>query len=230
MAIGAHPDDPEIGCGGTLAKYIREGHTAVVAYVTDGCAGHAHISPEELREIRRAEAEKACAVIGAKMMWFGLPDEFVFDDEPTRRLFIDRIRQARPDVIITHAPEDYHHDHRWVSQLVFSSSFIATLPNVATEHPPLEKLPALFYMDTLAGKNFLPTEYVDITQDMETKRRMLSQHRSQIQWLRDHDGIDLLEFVEVMARCRGLQCGVRYAEGFRSESVWGRVTPQRLLP
>ena len=85
-------------------------------------------------------------------------------------------------------------------------------------------------MDTIAGKGFHPTEYVDITAVMETKRHMLACHHSQLVWLKDHDNIDVMEFMDVVARTRGFQCNVPYAEGFRSADVWPRTPPKRLLP
>ena len=230
MAIGAHPDDIEICCSGTLAKFSQKDHEIIMAYVTDGGAGHKTIPPDEMREIRRNEAQAACAVIGADMLWFGLPDEFVFDDLETRLLFVDKIREARPEVIITHGAADYHHDHRAVHNMVLGASFIATLTNVRTKHPEIPSLPKLFYMDTLAGTNFIPEEYVDISEQFHIKKEMLSKHQSQLKWLKDHDNIDILEFIEVMARSRGLQCGVNYAEGFCRERVWGRMEAERILP
>lgn len=230
MAIGAHPDDIEICCSGTLAKYSQEDHEIIMAYVTDGGAGHKTILPEEMREIRKNEAKEACAVIGANMLWFGIPDEFVFDNLETRMLFVDKIRQGCPDVIITHGPADYHHDHRAVHNLVLGTSFIATLKNVPTKHQEIPALPKLLYMDTLAGTNFIPEEYVDVSEQFNIKREMLSKHQSQLKWLKDHDNIDIIEFIEVMAKSRGLQCGVKYAEGFCRERVWGRMDVDRILP
>ena len=85
-------------------------------------------------------------------------------------------------------------------------------------------------MDTLAGMGFLPGEYVDISATFKQKLAMLKLHQSQLQWLKEHDDTDILEFVETTARFRGLQCGVRYAEGFRQYEAWGRKVPMRLLP
>ena len=85
-------------------------------------------------------------------------------------------------------------------------------------------------MDTLAGVGFTPEEYVDITDTIDIKIRMLECHESQMTWMREHDKIDMAEFVTSVARFRGLQCGVRYAEGFRRLRVYPRMTPDRLLP
>ena len=88
----------------------------------------------------------------------------------------------------------------------------------------------IYYMDNLAGMNFEPTEFVDISDELETKIQMLECHESQLKWMRDHDNIDFAEFVTTCSRFRGLQCGVRYAEAFRQELVWPKATTRRLLP
>lgn len=230
LAIGAHPDDLEILCGGTLARCARRGDDVTMLIMTDGSAGHAQIPAAELAVIREREARAAAAVIGAEIVWLGLPDEFVFNDEPTRRRLLDAIRAARPDLILTHAAVDYHPDHVATHRAVFDTSFIVGLPNVVTPSPPHPGVPPLFYFDTLAGVGFLPTEYVDVTETFDVKQEMLRQHASQVEWLLHHDGIDILAFMKTVARFRGLQCGVTYAEGLAAAHVWPRVQPRRLLP
>jgi LmbE family N-acetylglucosaminyl deacetylase len=198
--------------------------------MSDGSAGHAQIAAPELAAIREREARAAAAVIGAELVWLGLPDEFVFNDEPTRRRLLDAIRAARPDLILTHAPVDYHPDHVATHRAVFDASFVMGLPNVQTPSPPHPGVAPLFYFDTLAGQGFLPTEYVDISETFAVKREMLRQHASQVEWLQYHDGIDIVAFMETVARFRGLQCGAEYAEGFQHADVWPRVRTARLLP
>jgi len=151
-------------------------------------------------------------------------------DAATRRIVIDLVRRAKPDVVITHSPDDYVSDHTATSRLVCDASFYASAPLVKTDRPCHSKIPPVFFMDTVAGVNFLPTEYVDISDTFAEKREMILQHRSQFDWLSGHDHIDMVELAEVSARSRGLQCGVRYAEAFRPYQVWGRQQPRRLLP
>jgi len=230
LAIGAHPDDLEILCGGTLARFAGRGDPVTMLVMSDGSAGHAQIAAPELAAIREREARAAAAVIGAELVWLGLPDEFVFNDEPTRRRLLDAIRAARPDLILTHAPVDYHPDHVATHRAVFDASFVMGLPNVQTPSPPHPGVAPLFYFDTLAGQGFLPTEYVDISETFAVKREMLRQHASQVEWLQYHDGIDIVAFMETVARFRGLQCGAEYAEGFQHADVWPRVRTARLLP
>lgn len=230
LAIGAHPDDLEILCGGTLARFAQRGDRVTMLIMSDGSAGHAEIPASELASIREREARAAAAVIGAELVWLGLRDEFVFNDEPTRVRLLNAIRGAQPDLILTHARDDYHPDHVATLTAVFDASFIMGLPNVRTDNPAHSGVAPLFTFDTLAGHNFLPEEYVDITTTWETKRAMLAEHGTQVDWLKHHDGIDIFTFMETVARFRGLQCGVEFAEGFRRVLVWPRVRPARLLP
>ena len=119
-------------------------------------------------------------------------------------------------------------DHREVSKLVFDASFAASVPHYGA--PGKSAVVPLFYMDNLAGMNFTPTEYVDITDEIDLKIEMLECHESQLKWMRDHDGIDFAEFVRSCSRLRGIQCNAGYAEGFTQELSWPKVVARRLLP
>jgi len=230
LAVGAHPDDIEILCAGTLAKFAALGHQVVMAYATNGNMGHMFIPPDELAEIRRKEATNSAAVIGAEMIWMNIDDQLIVDDLPTRMKFIEMVRQARPDLVITHSPNDYIMDHRRTGSLVFEATFMAGLPNLKTQSPAHPGVSPLYYMDSLAGIGFLPTEWVDISDHFDAKIKMLSQHQSQVKWLKDHDNIDIIEFVTTAARYRGIQVGTQYAEGFVRVNQWPRASAQRLLP
>ena len=231
LAIGCHPDDIEVSCAGTLAKYVSQGHKVIMCHITNGNMGHREIMPKELREIRAKEAKNSANIIGAELITTDIDDLMVYEGQKEQRdKVVDVIRYANPDLIITHSVTDYMPDHVAVSKLVFDASFTATLPNYETEYPYYEKLTPIYYMDTLAGLNFTPTEYVDITDTMEKKLEMLECHISQMKWMRDHDNIDFAEFVTTCARYRGLQCGVQYAESFTQCFVWPKVKPHRMLP
>ena len=121
-------------------------------------------------------------------------------------------------------------DHTAVSRLVFDASFAATLPNYKTKTGSPAKLVPIYYMDTLAGVNFVPTEFVDITDYIDLKIKMLECHESQLVWMREHDGIDFADMVRTCSRYRGYQCGAGYAEGFRTCNVYLKGTTKRLLP
>jgi len=232
LAIGCHPDDLEIGCSGTLARYAAQGHNVVMCHVANGNMGHAVIMPDELRIIRTKEAEDAGKLIGAsEIINLDVNDlEIDSNNKDTVKKVIDLIRYVKPGLIITHSPEDYMKDHLEVSKLVFDASFSSSVPHMFTAHSAYSCIAPIFYMDTLAGVNFLPTEYVDISDTIETKINAVNCHQSQVKWMKDHDKIDFLDFVRTVSKFRGLQCGAAFAEGFRSCTTWPRLSPKRLLP
>jgi len=232
LAIGCHPDDLEIGCGGTLALYAKNGHNVYMCHVANGDKGHAVILPEELGILRTAEAEASGAVLGAiKVFNLNVPDLMVDShNENQVNAVVEVIRAAQADVIITHSPDDYMRDHVETSLLVFNASFSASIPHYDTTSKPHPKIAPLYYMDTLAGVGFLPEEYTDITETIEIKLDALEKHETQMKWMRVHDGIDFSDFVRTVSKFRGLQSGVKYAEGFRLCKGWPRLVTKRLLP
>ena len=232
LCVAAHPDDIEILCAGTLIKYARAGHSVTMAVFTTGNMGDIHIKPLDLAVIREKETRAAAALIGAKVIWPLVDDELVFPNETQRHIMIDVLREADPDVIITHSPNDYHPDHRYVSQLVFDSYFQKGLPFM-----PNQSLPAcrfgqaqLYYMDNLGGIDFLPTEYVDVSDTFEMKKQMLSCHESQVLAMKELANTDMLEMIEVQARFRGFGAGCRFAEGFTRLDAYQRGLTKRVLP
>ena len=229
LAVGAHPDDLELLCAGTLAKYVQQGHQVSMAVALNGDAGSMTLAKEEISAVRKAEAEAAASLIGADFIWMGYPDGFLFSREDTRLAFINLMRRARPDVVITHAPTDYHPDHRTTGGICWDTRIMTTIPNIKTEYPVCEKIPEVFYMDTVAGINFQPEHYVDISDSMEVKRQMLACHKSQAGWMRAQYGTDF-GFMECVARFRGLQCGAQYAECFQTSPTWPRWYKPSLLP
>lgn len=231
LAIGAHPDDLEILCGGTLARFVQEGHGVVMCNATLGDRGSFEHTSEEIARIRLAEARAAAAIAGAEHTTLGFSDADVHAaDREQVRAVVDLVRETRPDLILTHAPNDYMADHNEVSKLVFGASFHATLPLLDTARPHHDKVTPLYFMDTVMGLGFQPAEYVDVTSTFDLKVQMLEAHRSQLTWLRDHDGVDVVEQMRTMTKFRGQQCGAGYAEGFVPCLTWLRGTTRRLLP
>ncbi len=231
LAVGCHPDDLEILLGGTLARYAREGHEVTMAHVTNGDLGHKSIPSKELAGIREREAIAAAGVIGAKSMTLGVGDASVYSEDPELRLrMVELIRAADPDVIITHSPDDYHPDHVATSRLVIDASFLATIPQISSEHEALTAVLPVYFTDTLAGFAFEPEEYVDITDEIDPKETMIRAHQSQLTWMEEHDATDIISMARKVAAFRGVQCGVEFAEGFRRYRAWPRITASRLLP
>lgn len=231
LAIGCHPDDVEIACAGTLIKCVKRGDKVITCHLSTGNLGHVIIPPDELTVIRREEARKAGALAGIEVISTGFNDLDMFsDNKKSRDAVVDVIKYADPDFIITHNPDDYMPDHVAASKLVFDASFAATLPNYRSKEPNPAKLVPIYYMDTLAGVNFVPDEFVDISEEIDLKLKMLECHESQIKWMRDHDGIDFPDMVKTCSRYRGYQCGAGYAEGYKMCKAYLKGTTKRLLP
>jgi len=232
LAVGCHPDDLEISCYGALAKYRAQGHDVAVCHIANGNLGHAVIMPDELREIRFKEAEAAAKVIGATHYSIDVDDLYVTAENDTLiKKLAAVVREVKPDVVITHWEKDYMNDHMQTYYATFRATFAASCPHydleATTSSVPISPI---YHMDTVSGAGFLPTEYVDISDVIDLKLEALSCHKSQLQWMLDHDGIDFLDFVRTCSKVRGYQCGVKYAEGYRLSQNYLRMVPRRLLP
>ncbi|MFB3902447.1 MAG: PIG-L deacetylase family protein [Acidobacteriota bacterium] len=232
LAIGAHPDDIEINCAGTLARFAEEGHEVTIAVFTSGNMGDLEVPPEQLAATRKKEAQSSASIIGAKLLWPAITDECVFPDAEQRSIMIDLLREADPDLIITHSPNDYHPDHCYVSQLVFDSYFQKGLPHIPNQKQPACRFgqAQIYHMDNLGGINFLPAEYVDITSVFEIKKQMLNCHQSQVKPMKELAKTDMLEMIEVQGRFRGFAAGCQIAEGFRRVEAYQRGLSRRILP
>ncbi len=230
LAVGAHPDDLEILCAGTLAKYSAQGAKVFMAHLCNGNMGGRNIDPDKLAKIRAKEAKSAAKVIGAEPLGPIAGDLDLYSTREMRVEVIDIIRYAKPEVILTHNKNDYMPDHVITSELVFDASFTATLPNYKTKHKVYEPIVPIYYFDTPACVGFEPTDYVDITKYFNVKKKMLAYHKSQLTWIKGHHTSDAVELLETMAKLRGLQCGVKYAEAFHKAQLWGKIKPKNYLP
>jgi len=207
LALAAHPDDVELLCAGTLARLAQVGHDVVLAHMTLGDKGGT-ASPEELAEIRAAEARTAAAFVDAHC-WGGICGDLELYAEDADQLA--RVREIldaeRPDVVLTHPTHDYHADHRITARLVERA--------VGRSGPEADaQEDEIWQMDTLAGVAFAPERYVDITSAVETKQAMIRCHESQMEWMSSYRHTDLTYIIEWIGRWRGMQAGFPYAEGF----------------
>src|SRR5262249_32670776 len=144
--VGAHPDDADFAAGGTAARYRAAGHVVKMVSLTNGDAGHHEHPGPDLARRRRAEAAAAGAVIGAS---YDVLDNHDGELQPTlenRRRVIGLIRSFRPDLVLTHRPNDYHPDHRYTSQLVQDAAYMVTVPAVVPEVPHLRRDPVIAYL------------------------------------------------------------------------------------
>ncbi len=237
LAIGAHGDDLELFCGGTLARFAQRGDQVFMCVVTDG-RGRPKGDPERIAEIRRAESEASAAVIGAELVWMALPDGGLWFDAPTRHQFVEVIRRARPDLIITHPADDYHPDHKTTSRLVMDAAQIARTANYPSAFPPHRAAVPVAFMEAELGIGFIPEEYVDISPVWEQKLAMLDCHKSQLM----PAGYDpafvppapadsmFHKYAQALGAFRGLAVSVPYAEGFRFWQAANRLVARRVLP
>ena len=233
LAVGANPDDIELLCAGTLAACAQRGDAVSICYLTTGDKGSTDIPPREMAAIRRKEAKKSASIIGADVFPLGIPDGEVEVTLQLRRRIVEIIRKTAPDVIITHYPHDYMSDHNCTSRLVFDASFWAGVQNFdgrPGDSPACQTRLQMFYMDTVCGIGFAPQEYVDISEVIDVKMEMIAQHESQVKYMKEHDGFDMLEYVKTSARYRGYQCGITYAEGYVPVRVFPLLSSKRLLP
>lgn len=231
LSVMCHPDDMEIDCAGTLLKYKRKGWDVISCHVTNGNMGHMEIMPAELRKIRMKEAQNAAKIAGFECICADINDLTVnsANEEQVKKI-VSIIRYAKPDVIITHSPLDYCSDHIETSRLVFNASFSASCPHFEPSLGGVSDVTPIFYAEPDDGLNFIPAEYVDISEEMDVKAEMLKCHKSQFDWLKEHDDSDVLADMYLKVRNRGKQCGVEYAEAFNQLIASGRMRPYRMLP
>lgn len=199
VCVGGHPDDPESGCAGTLARYAAAGHGVTVIYLTRGERGISGKSNEEAATIRSAECEAACKIIGGKAAFAGQIDGSTEVSRSRLEELLKLIAAASPDVVFTHWPIDTHMDHQAASMLTYRACLA------------LRKRPGLFFFEVNTGsqsQGFMPNVYVDITPVREKKKAALFAHRSQ-----DGEGIWATHH-EVIAAWRGREAGVTAAEAF----------------
>ena len=234
LAATAHPDDVEVFCAGTLIRYIKEGHKVFMAIACTGNVGSKIHTGPEIEAIRAVEAQKAADVIGAELIHWDYKDAGVWMDDLTWKRYVDLIRRTNPDVIITLDRDDYVHDHSNVGELVYRAAIWASVDNIPdTQYEPIDHIPTVYYFETLGTLRVAPPDhYVDITQEFEQKIIAFKQHESQhVDFLEKQFGVkDWFEYVEVLNKMRGFQCGCKYAEAFRIVQTWPNHKPYRLLP
>jgi LmbE family N-acetylglucosaminyl deacetylase len=199
VCVGGHPDDPESGCGGTLARYAAVGHTVTIIYLTRGEAGIRGKSHEEAAAIRSAECETACRILGARPVFAGQIDGATVVDAKAAQSLGSLVAEAEPDVLLTQWPIDSHLDHQAASTLTYRAWLAGGQRS------------ELFYFEVNQGTQtmgFHPTDYVDITAVREKKKAALFAHKSQ-------DGQSIYSRHHLpMEEFRGREAGCAAAEAF----------------
>jgi LmbE family N-acetylglucosaminyl deacetylase len=221
LAFGAHPDDVEFMCAGTLALLAAKGYEIHVACMAGGEMGSPRLSVQAIRARRLQEAAAAAALLGGAFHYAGGYDLEVDYNAAYRRRTTRVLREVDPLIVLTHAPTDYLIDHEETSRLVRTAAYIASIPNYDCETPTQHtgRFPYLYYWDAMGLRDIfgrpLPIGmYVDIGGVMEVKTRMLAAHASQREWLAHHNKDEYMEMMKSLARAAGRKAGVRYAEGF----------------
>jgi len=193
LAVGAHPDDIEIGCGGTLIKYVQRGHNVFLLLITKGEKGGDI-------ETRYAEQVKAAEIVGVRDIYWGdyQDTELLQKGREIIQTVESHIKIVKPDLIFVNFSDDTHQDHRRVNQSVLSAT--RYVKNV------------LFY-EVPTTSNFIPHVFVDISDTLEGKIRALEAHQSQVMKTNIED-LSIVEIARSAATFRGIQGRVKYAEAF----------------
>lgn len=202
VCVGGHPDDPESGCGGTLAKLANAGNEVTIIYLTSGGAGINGKTHDEAAAIRTKEAIAACKILGAKPVFAGQTDgDSVVNNEWALKIK-NLIEKENPSIVFTHWPIDSHKDHQAASMLTIQSWIRG-----GREFD-------LYFFEVCMGSQtmgFKPTDYIDITTTQEQKRKAVYCHVSQ-----DPDSIYNAADCNhgMMEKFRGIEMSVHAAEAF----------------
>lgn len=226
LAIAAHPDDIEMTCSGTVLSLIAQGKTVAGVDLTQG-----ELGTRGTPEIRKREAAE-----GTRLMHLsarenlGFADGFFRNDEAHQRALIAVIRQYRPAIVLTNAPEDRHPDHGRAAQLVVESCFYAGLRMIETTSPdgqPQEAHRPQFVYHFIQDRSLKPDFVVDVTPYWEQKLAAIKAYKSQFfdpQSSEPQSYISneaFLSFLEARTREHGHLIGVTYGEGFISRRMLG---------
>ena len=197
LVFGAHPDDPESGCGGLAAQAVKAGHDVIFLYATASRQGRRFFGRPE-KEVRTEEALAACRVLGVTGVVWDYPHEGIDVSAENAQRVAHQIREMAPDVLVAHWPVDTHPDHRSVATLALNAHLAAESDFV------------FYYFEVMTGLqsiHFQPTHYVDISSMADMKHEALLCHKSQ-------DGESVWQDHELMHRFRGRECGAERAEAY----------------
>jgi LmbE family N-acetylglucosaminyl deacetylase len=225
LAIAAHPDDIELTCAASIARWVLDGDRAVLLMVTDGARGGKHHGSdmEEMVRVRRREQEDAAGVIGfAETVFLGFPDGELEDGPALRRALVEQIRRVRPDVAVVVDPltvilrNSYvnHRDHRMlgiatIDALYPEASNAGYFPEQLEQGLSIHKVPELL----LAGTDS-PNYWVDVTETLEVRFEALRRHTSQVRLWPD-GGEAIIRQQRELASVVGAEHGMTYVEEFR---------------
>ncbi len=223
LALGAHPDDVELGCGGTIAKLISEGKKVAIVDLTQGELGTR--GTEETRKHEATEAAKILGILARENL--KMKDGFVLNIEQNQLEIVKMIRKYRPEIVFANAIHDRHPDHGKASKLVSDACFLSGLIKIETEldgeNQEAWRPKQVFHY--IQWKNIEPDFVVDISEHMETKVKACLAYKTQFYNPNSGEPItpiatkEFLESITYRAHELGRLSGVSYAEGFTSEKL-----------
>lgn len=231
LAIGAHPDDIELGCSGTILAEIRNGKKVGLADLTQG-----ELGTRGSAEIRAQEAAEAARILGVSVrVNLQLPDGF-FENNPANQLkLIQVIRKYQPEIVLANALEDRHPDHGRAARLIADAAFFSGLRKIETrdEHGNLQESWRPKYVFHYIQDRYLePSFVVDISDVFEERMKAIAAYTTQFYNNSNKMGDDdtpqsyistpeFLESVIARARMMGKRIGVKFGEGFVTEKRIG---------
>ncbi len=222
LAIVAHPDDTELLCAGTLARAKADGAAIGICVLCRGDKGQPGKVIRNLAAVRRKEMTAAAKLLGADLLTGEFSDGELFDTKESRLRVVELVRRFQPTLMLAHAPEDYHPDHKAASALAEAASWFCASRGHKTKSRPLIAPPSVWFMDTVNMQGFTPGFYVDVSAHIALKERMLACHRSQLLRGDDGDFSPLLDLMRRQSLTRGAQAGVLAAEAFRIHDAFKR--------
>jgi LmbE family N-acetylglucosaminyl deacetylase len=223
LAVVAHPDDAELLCAGTLARAKRDGAAIAVCVLCRGDKGQPSEKVANLAAVRRKEMSASVELLGAELFLGEQPDGELADNAGTRLKLVEIYRKFKPSLVLAHAPDDYHPDHRAASALAEAASWSCASHGHRTRSPAMPAPPALWWMDILSMAGFAPAFLIDITEFLGLKTQMLACHQTQLRRGKDSDFSPLAELMRLQFRTRGMQAGVEAAEAFRAHGAFKRT-------
>ena len=213
LVFGAHPDDVELGCGGTILKHVKQGYKVGIIDLTRG-----ELGTRGTEETRSDETENSTKILGVSLRDnMGFKDGFFQNDESHKMELIKKIRQYKPDIVIANAPSDRHPDHGRSSDLTIDSCFLSGLEKIETGQDVWRPKHIYHYIQF---NTILPDFVVDITDEMEQKIESILCYKTQFYNPESEEtetiisSKDFLESVKYRAKDLGRQSDCKYAEGF----------------
>ena len=219
LAFGAHPDDVEMGCGGTIAKSTASGKTVGIIDLTRG-----ELGTNGTPELREKEANLASEIIGAKFrLNLGFQDGFIFNNKENQIEVVKAIRQFRPDIILSPTQIDRHSDHGKASDLIYEAAFLSGLSKLETKYENKVQNPwrPRINLNYQQWNDFKPDVIIDISDFIETKKEAIMAFKSQV--LKDSitkstkiNSDNFIESIKYRAKNFGRLIDKEYAEAFQS--------------